>query len=230
MVTRGVAQTKQNRWRGGAKRGGGGVAWEFHTALRGGAGGQLKPKPGAGPGSTRREPPHGFGGILPPRLGPAALPATPALARWRRPQERVKKARKKSFQVLPEPHVMNSNTTATPRSTKCLGAENLPIGNMPDAHAPHLCTRSQCIWYLVSNPQSSSRLLAPSCSSYMIHVPHIPAAARAAGCWLLDQITAVHSRGAVDYRLDLDPDHRPAPWSYGVRPCDESRCRCRAVL
>jgi hypothetical protein len=42
----------------------------------------------------------------------------PALASWRRPQERVKKKRRnKSFQVLPGPYVMyNSNTTITPRS------------------------------------------------------------------------------------------------------------------
>jgi hypothetical protein len=47
----------------------------------------------------------------------AILPAVPpALARWRRPQERVKKAEKKSFQVLPEPCVVHSNTAITPRS------------------------------------------------------------------------------------------------------------------
>jgi hypothetical protein len=68
----------------------------------------------AGLGSARREPSKTavFARVAP-------LPA-PALACWRRPQERVKKAEQNFVPVLPEPHVMRSNTTIT-RATKCLG-------------------------------------------------------------------------------------------------------------
>jgi hypothetical protein len=68
-------------------------------------------KPGAGLGSARREPPSS---AVFARAAP--LPAPPALAHWRRPQERVKKAEQNFVPVLPEPYVMHSSTTITPRS------------------------------------------------------------------------------------------------------------------
>jgi hypothetical protein len=68
-------------------------------------------KPSAGLGSARREAPKT---AVFARAAP--LPAAPALARWRRPQERVKKAEQNFVPVLPGPYVMHSSTAITPRS------------------------------------------------------------------------------------------------------------------
>jgi hypothetical protein len=75
-------------------------------------------KPRAGLGSARREPSKTavFARVAP-------LPAAPALACWRRPHERVKKAEQNFVPVLPEPYVMHSNTAITPRSV--WGLKNL---------------------------------------------------------------------------------------------------------